>query len=181
MDVKNEVLNILCKARCLISQEDFTIASDLFSKNELHLVIEFLCDVLLDNSVRVPFELGEKIRYIAEKMSLYPERTWESIIVSKNDGKEWYRLMSGKDSSELFDEVNEIYQALKDKLDLDGDGSASDFLTHGEYALAMEVICAELYSKKLPITSEFARKIKAALIDTECKDNSISGFVIKDE
>jgi hypothetical protein len=178
MDVETEVLNILHESKELISSEDFSIALDFFSRHELHLVIEFLCDIFVENDVYIPFELGVKIQNIVEKMALYPERTWESLIVSKNEGKENFRLVVGKDDSELFEEVNEIYQALRGHLDLEGDGSASDFLIHGEYALAMEVICSELISKKFPITREFAKKVKTALIDTKCEDDSISGLMI---
>lgn len=181
MDIDSEVQEIFRGTISFLSPEGIVIVRELMSHDELHLAIEYICDQLVENCVHIPYELGTKIQKVSESMGLDPERTWASLTVSKNAGQEVWRFTTEKDELELFDEVNEIYQHLKDRVDLEGDGSAHDFLIHGEYALAIDTICGALKLKRIPITRELATKIRVALLDTKCKSNTLAGIVIKDE
>jgi hypothetical protein len=180
MNFNTEIKEIIQKVGSYLPEEDLEIANEFFSRQELHLALEYICDELIDNETAIPEELSKQIQGLVEEMGISQERTWDSLMVWKDNPKKTWILTTGKDYLIVYEKLSKIYQKIRGKISAEDREWTEEYLSHGEYELALDIICAALIEYKTPITRTFLKEIKDLLTDMSRPSDTWSGFNVTD-
>ena len=178
--MKRDVLSLVRKIKQFLITDDILWINEFILYEKFELVVEYICDKMLEYNIILNEKIGKKIQRIVKKNDLNPVRTWNAIMIKKDEGdSKHYIFYQGIPYEKLYQRCKAVLEEVKKLYSKDDFALQEDFLEHNELGLVIEDVCSGLKMDKIPIKRPLFEKIKNLAIDMEIDRKYLKGIVVR--
>ena len=178
--MKKKVESLFRKAKGFLNQSDISWINEFFLHDKFELVVEFICDKILEYKIIVDEKLGKEIQKLQKKYLLDPKRTWDAIIVKeKETNREYYLFYRKIPFENLYKRCKKVLSEVKKIFAPNEFFYQEDYVEHDEFGLAIEDICYALSFSKKRINRTLFDKIKSLVADMSIDRKYLKGIVVR--
>jgi len=183
MKVEFLIKSVIKESEIFFTGEDRGLVHELLQHNGQGLVIEFICDKIIEYHIVIPELLGKMIQVLSSKLGLDPRRTWRTMVIEESESHQLKRLEIENNEVARQSEIQPetIFEKKKEYLSPSAVSEIDGYITHDELDLAVETLCYSLIENKVPISKRDVDTLLTIWLDLDHDPSEWIGFNIQPE